>query len=483
MKKANLLRLFATLMAATTIVTLAVGCKPTEEIIEIVSYVDGEAPDGTDSGDSNAGDENSSGGDTSDGPSSTPSGTEPTSSGSPTNPQLINGKVTISSWSASPKPAANDKNANNLVKELEEKYNCTFEWIFTADPIEYYGNFTAATMAGKKYADIVHTPGDLGFPNAAINKCLTQLDGIVDLKNPCWNQNVTNNILNINGKHYYVQRYDEINGGGGIYFNKAVFSRFNQKTPYDYIDSNSWTLDTFKTLAKAMTRTDGGKQYYGLAKAPVLFSSYGVQPILKDANSNKHTFNLDNAKAYEAIQFAYDLYNVDKVCPTSDDETLFDNGYVAMIAGPWYSGGDYKDGIGASNLGFAYHPKLKATDDYIYFGDAGGIMGIPSTVKNAKAVAALMTDWNGVYNWRPTLEDRLANYVGDERGLEIAVDAAERNSKGTYWPSYYPNTYRDVFWTDYGISKQTSPQSFIASVKAAAQQEIDAVWEKADNLK
>jgi hypothetical protein len=138
------------------------------------------------------------------------------------------------------------------------------------------------------------------------------------------------------------------------------------------------------------------------------------------------------------------------------------------------------------DIGFAYYPIGPNANDYIYRAGSGSITLVPTTVKDSifSGICQVIKDYYGVYSWRKTIEDIMETRHSDEYSIEIELDMVKRasTSVGEGWDTYYPWTYRNVLWTDYGISEGKSPRSFIDSVKDAAQKEIDALWSGIDKL-
>lgn len=393
---------------------------------------------------------------------------------------LKGAQVTIASWSAGLEPkksAAHYKQHVALVSSIEKKYNCKIVYKNdTDDAIQYYGKFQTAAAAGNKYADIVFVPSDLGFPSAGLKGYFQPLDGYVDFKSVQWNQKATNELLPLKGKHYYLAPaiYAHSLAGSGIFFNKTLFQKFGEKTPYDYMKSNQWNWDNFLKVAQAMTRSDGGTQYYGMANIATssFISSNGVTS--SKVVNGKGVFNLDNPAAIEGIQFARDLKTKYKVVP--DDGSLWTKGKVAMISAAWYQGIDYLQELGDKNVGFAYQPMGPKVKDYNYFGGSMDLVGIPSAVKNPATIAKILTEYTAMNSWRPTAERALEGYFGDETALNAAVDMVNRAYRNMIILPYYPGFSDTVMRSDFGLKKNMSPQAYVASVKNSSQEAIDAVW-------
>ncbi len=394
--------------------------------------------------------------------------------------------VTISSWGdkgAEPdKTSTTYKQEIELIDKIEKKYNCKIEYPFIADSIKYYNSFVTQSMSGTKFADIVAVPGDQGFPSAALSGYARCLDGQFDWDSEMFVDKVVNDALLLKGKHYYLSFAinNAYNSGGGIAFRKSLFQKFNVKTPHDYIKANNWNWNTFKELCKTMTRNEGGTQYYGIdkAKSAIWFSSNNANTILK-MGEGKYQFNMNAPEVLECIQFGKDLYDAG-YAPKSNGDSLWDAGLIAMQGSAgWVLTAE-------DDIGFAYYPIGPNANDYVYRAGAGSITVVPTTVKDSifTGVCQVIKDYYGVYPWRKTIEQVMETRHSDEYSIQIELDMVNRanTTVGEGWDTYYPWTYSNVFWTDYGISEGKSPQAFIDSVKDAAQAEIDSLWSGIDKL-
>ncbi len=464
----NVIRLLTLLMAILMIVS-AVGCTPTVQTITSETW---EEEEGDDTQTSDVSTETGSQG--------------PTTSKDPEKPGVFDFKGTtlsIHSWSS---PAEPDKTSSTykqevkLIEDIKKKYNCNFEYPCIPDSIKYYNSFVTQSMAGTKFADIVPVPGDQGFPSAALSGYARCLDGQFDFSNEMFIDRYVNDALLLKGKHYYLAFSMNMgsNAGGGIRFRKSLFKKFGVQTPHDYIKANNWTWDTFKELCKTMTRNEGGTQYYGLesARSAIWFTSNNVEYV-KKLDDGKYKFNLDTPEALACIQFAKDIYDAG-YAPKSNNSSLWDAGLVAMSSTTWY-------GLtGEDDIAYAYYPIGPNASDYVYEGGELGLTIVPTTVKDSvfEGICQVISDYYSVQPWRKTPRQALENRHSDEYSLELHVDTVMRASTANRWSTYYPWTYSNVIWTDYGISEGKSPQAFIDSVKDAAQAEIDSLWSGIEKL-
>lgn len=494
MKNSAITRLLACGVSALLLFSIA-GCQReiavTSEYYEDVPVSGGpsDSPNGPESGGDTSGD-TVSGDDT---PGNTSSRSEGSVSSNPQNQQSdpgtstppasskgFNGAtITISHWGVGLKPSvssSNYKEYSQLVADIEKKYNCKLEFPAVADSISYGNSVLTAGASGTSYADIVYMPSDQAFPNAALRGYFKPLDNLVDLKSLQWNQKATNELMVLDGKHYFVAPAIGASqlSTGGIFFNKKVFDTLGVEYPYEHVKNNTWTWSTFRDMTKRLTKKVNNVQYYGLGDISVTgFINANGSSVTKMVDG-KCVLNLENEATYEAIQFVSDLYNVDKVIGT---ETLWNNGFVGMIAAAYYNGDDYMELLGSSNVGYVYVPRNDDMQDYNVVGSAIEIVGImTANKKDEQLLANLLVDFTKMEDWRPTAEQVMEQYMGDATALEIAVDQAERAYNNMYLSPAYPYLTQKVMWGDWGIKDKKSPQAYIAEIKNAAQDDINAMW-------
>ncbi len=473
MKK--LLSLICMLLCLFMVVSCFAGCGGKQTIVESEIWEEDEYDD---NGSDSAGEEDED----------TPSGeqndaSDKSSSGGTTSNGKIDFKgatITISAWGSGAGPSTKSstyKKELELVSSIEKKYNCKIKWTNVEDSIKYYNNFVTAAMAGTKFADIAKFPGDQAFPNAIAGGYVWQLDsfmkGFDDIT--MWSGNV-DGAMKVNGKHYLLAPAG--NGlDAGLFFNQDVFDKLGvSKTPHDYMDEGNWNWNTFLELAKACTKKDGATQYYGLA-------NYDVKSFIKSNGGSwwktnadgSQSFNFQDPLCIEGIQFSYDLFNVHKVIPAANGDALFESGYVAMDCADAYH-------YFYTDFKYAEVPIGPKAKDYVNNTCGGHVWGIPKAVKeaNVKSLLAVLTDYvNPTYKWRETMEETIAGYLNDDKSIDVAIAHVKRSlNQKKYWNTYYPWTAQNVYWTDFGISKQQSPAAFIQSVQVKAEAEINSLWKQ-----
>jgi len=385
-------------------------------------------------------------------------------------------KVVISTWGASPVPAATSPQYSaytKKIKDIESKYNCKIDYKIVANAVEYKSAFTSAAMSGIKYADIVHLGSGWVYPQHLRNGFLHPLDSYVDVNDVGWDQNPMKQSV-VNGKHYLLFTANNFNGISGVYFNKQVFKKFGVKDPSTYVASNNWTTDTFLELAKKCTGVKDGVQYYGytLAKSGIATWGFifGGKEIHK--SNGKYVYNPDT-KFVNGVQFAHDLVNKHKVSGEG-----WDQGRVAMITGATYNGNDVAANVGGENVGWTYLPKGPGEKDYYCRYDSSECWGIPKAAKNPETLAKVMVDYIYPSKTGNTVEAKNEQYFYDETSFNTAVQAIKKAQKSSELSPTYSYISMGINWNDYGLNDKMSPQQYIASVKAKAQAELDEVWQQ-----
>lgn len=359
-----------------------------------------------------------------------------------------------------------------LISDIEKKYNCKIEFKNAGDSMAYYRAWTAAAQAGTKFCDILQIATSVVFPSHMTAGYLTKLDDYLDMSNVIYNKRAMEQTKT-NGGHYITVMSNRLYASYGVYFNRKVFDAFGIDTPDVYVKSNQWDWNKFVEVAKATTGTKGGVQYYGYGfkniDVDVWAISNGAQMVAK--KNGKHTFNMGSESYIKAIQHAYDLFNTHKVTGGA-----WSDGNVAMLIDQPDDGQKYMTALGSKNVGFTYIPKGPDVSTYNVSVTETTSWGIPSTVKNPEVMAKIMYDITYPYKWRQTLEQQQEGNFGDATSMQVAMDIAVRGNDNINLLPMYSYISRDVALSDFGIKSQTSPRAFVASVSAAAQAELDAVW-------
>jgi len=201
-------------------------------------------------------------------------------------------------------------------REIEEKYNCKITPI-SMGPEELVPNVIAAAMAGDKYADIIDA--NLGwFQALRSGGYLADLNTVpgIDLNDPRWNP-AAFPMTTYDGKVFGMQ-FKEIQPRAVLFFNKSLMEREGQPDIYELFRNKEWTWDKFREIMRNITKDTDGDNINdiwgittigdGLEKQAIW--SNGARVVKNDGG--KYVFGLNDPAAHEALQFVYEIINVDK---------------------------------------------------------------------------------------------------------------------------------------------------------------------------
>lgn len=386
----------------------------------------------------------------------------------------------------------NYKEEVKFVKSLENKYHCTIKFT-PGNWSDNYENFQRKTLAGQPYGDIVWLDSALVYPHLMVNNLAMPIDDYFDWDLPQWNKE-HNESLKVGSKHYCITN-SGYGVGTGVFFNKEIFKRLGVTTPYEYIKKNTWNWDNFLKTAKALTKDtnkDGKIDIWGLGaggacpSAPLDFVYSNGGRITKMVNG-KMTFALDTPEAIEGIQFAYDLMHTHNVCePLSGTEEFgfwekrWRAGTIGMFISASYSWESYKKDLKDYGVGFAYIPMGPKMKHYVNNLTPLGAYFMNKYTKDPAASAALLTDWCAKRPYAVDNKTYWESIVDDEDALKVVLDVPQYTVDD--WYQSYNWVRQNVGWSTFGLTNKVSPQAFIASVKAAAQKDIDNTWKKIEDM-
>lgn len=387
--------------------------------------------------------------------------------------------VTIAGY-GSIKPDAGSNEAK-VISDIEKKYNCKIEWKEVGSSMGYYDQFAAAAQAGVKFADIAQQSTAQAHTKQFKMGYWAPLSDFMDTTESIFNQSAREQMA-YKGKDYVVVMSNRWYAPAPLYFNRAIFDKFGEKTPDTYVDSNTWTLDNFLALAKRLTKKDGGTQYYGFATD---MNSIGH---FQRAFGGKDIIERDGKKYYEpdanliaGTQYASDMiwkYEVSPSTMTSGIDAL-KSGTTAMGVTDTFRVSTLFDAIGAENVGATWFPRSENGTHSATVGETT-CYGIPSTADkdNWEAYGQILRDYKYPYRWRETLRQQSENCAGDEKSIQTIMDMTKYANEHMDLQPLYDYISRTIGWSDKGISKQQSPQAYYDSVKSGAQAELDAFWDQ-----
>ncbi len=452
-----------------------------EDTVQTITHSSGTNSGGTNSGGTNSGDKNS-GSSKKETVSTNSDGITNVEGIDKTNDKKYNLKgatVTIGYYKAGdggkPNPSTSTyQDEVKLISEIEKKYNCKIEFkdAGATGSTQFYGLWTAAAQAGTKFCDILQISTAVVFPTHMKAGYLTKLDGYLDLDSVIYNQTAMKQTA-IKGKHYITVMSNRLYDTFGFYYNRKIFDAFGVDYPDKYVKANKWTWDTFVEIAKIMTNSKNGVQYYGYAYQKSdggrWATSNGTQRIIE--KNGKYIFNMGSESYLKALDFTYDLYNVHKVVGGNWEE-----GSAAMVFGRPNFGAGYMESLGANNVGFTYAPKGPDAKDFNVAVTETTSWAIPSTVKNPEVMAKILYDLTYPYKWRRTLLEQQEGNFNDSTSLEVAMDICVKGNENIRLEPLY-SYIREISLSGFGIEAGLErPRGYIESVASEAQAELDSIW-------
>jgi len=344
------------------------------------------------------------------------------------------------------KPKAGTPDGDKLIArmaELEKKYNCKFEFLNT--PFDKTSEkYAASVMAGDPFAEIVATDARW-FLGLAGKGFVTPLNDLIDLKNTKWDP-MTIKATTLNGK-VYGMRAGKMEPNGMFFFNKKIFSTDGLPNLYELQKNKQWTWDKFREIAKKATKdTDGDGKIdqwgFGHINGDLAFivSNGGISI---DSSAQKPKVALNTPEAVQALEFYYNLVNVDKVvfskftvdkAPYNAAQTKFEEGKIAMLSYQyWITSNLVKKQPG--NYGLVHFPMgpSNKSGDYRFLIETPNYKTIPKNVKNPQDIAFIYNKLTEPYpgddkdSWKATYEPNLC----DKESMET-LDYMYKNNTGVY---------------------------------------------------
>lgn len=301
-------------------------------------------------------------------------------------------------------PFADGQNtaANNLIKEIEKKFNVEIiqkKWIVpllgeVLAGIEPEGHLYSISYTGGGNIIDLALKGHLASLNAAM-----KATGIT-MEEEFYNEFHTQQG-NINGKQWAI-------GVGFPRINAAVL--YNKKmvnaAGYDIqklIDKNEWTWAKMTEIGKKLTKRNASGEVtqwgigIGQTGIKALILSNGGNIVYPD-DTGKFVSKLDSQNVQEALQLAYNWYNVDKIANSFSGgqwirgDLAFAQNKVAMYV-TGHTGIDTAyNSLSGDDYGVAYLPMGPKMDKYVSYmvGDYSYV--IPASYQNMTTQLLLLVD-------------------------------------------------------------------------------------------
>lgn len=222
---------------------------------------------------------------------------------------------------------------SKMVSDFEKKYNCKIKDVYSV-----MEDMSTKMIAGMNSGDIIDISTLYGafFPRVVIANLFEPIDEYVQESQLLSSKDPTAGGFDLDKMEHYVW-------GGHYYgfcsltncdlpilfYNKAIFTQYNQKTPTEYEKEGNWNWDTFYDVASAIKR-DSGDTIAGMQTGSFLwFPAGGVQLIT--FKNGTPTSNLQDPKVLETMQFYKKCY-FGNTALVKDNYGFFD-GKAAMYLG------------------------------------------------------------------------------------------------------------------------------------------------------
>lgn len=195
-------------------------------------------------------------------------------------------------------------------------------------------------------------------------------------------------VFNFNGKQYAATSsfsLSPISRAGGFIFDKDIYDKIGaDKTPYEYVRDNEWTLDTLARTAKLGYKDLNGnaqidkEDQFGIGSSwKEIYARYingsGISLISQDENGYP-VFDLpDNQTAIDKMLRIFDLFNDKEIYnnPSKSDAEVLANGEIAkhnvlyVLGHPNGMGTKYRQ-LDNVNVGFVPCPKYDSDQERYY---------------------------------------------------------------------------------------------------------------------
>lgn len=353
------------------------------------------------------------------------------------------------------------------IKDTEKKYNCKIKWT----PIDIgtaHQDILASTVSGTYICDAFWVEWYNASPKFSAAGAIVDLSQYYDFKNdPDWASDYGNFGTWYEGKKYGINVPSQ-NTGYGIWYNAALLEKANIPDLWEYVKNDTWNWDTFRDVCKKLTALDEVDYAY-IDENP--FATFVVANGGKylDMSSKIPKFILgENQNDIKALQFAYDLVNVDKVMPpmnwiteNGDYFAVMQMGKAAMYPysvgfGPWLA---KNAGIDPKDLGWIYIPKgPDAKDYYINNLTNDAMYAVPTTAKDKDKIVCVLQDMFKYWSAEKTspvplsMQKQLTIESAEYDGILSGDGPRVENNKKLFMDGYKNTVY--LYDLNYNIYQQ-----------------------------
>ena len=404
----------------------------------------------------------------------------------------------MSTWDTDPRVQAEDLRQSNYQdqitrwNQIEKEYNCKISVTVDANT---YSNFVTAFNSGDAGCDIVCTSLSYTYPTYMVNGLLEPLDDYVNIygtkSRPSVFMKDFSDMYSYNGKHYAVKKQEDIFPAYVIFYNKRIFDSTDALKKYDLnqlVNDKKWTWDIFRQVAKDATfDTAEGQHITGVASqglsgellVPMLVASNGGQFIERQDGKDVSAFA--QPAFTEAKEFANQLVADKSLGSTgafkswtgSVDE--FKNGHVAMFVSDYWRISDYHEALKNDKFGILPAPIGPRLKDYNNYQPDASYYAIVKGAKEPAKLGKLLEALNQpLASDEQAQMDTLEKNVYDEQSLDVLRMLKKKTSIQFY--TGYASVIKYLMFSDWGLSTNTPPATFITSVKSLVDADMANSW-------
>ncbi|MDD4700274.1 MAG: hypothetical protein PHV07_08500, partial [Oscillospiraceae bacterium] len=297
---------------------------------------------------------------------------------------------------------------NNSIKATEQKFNCKIQFVQNSSYVDLYKILKTDAAASKATYDAVILRGYSVAPEIANSGYVLKMNEYYDFnKDATWQVDQFKDLGWFNGARYGIP-YAPNEYGYGIWYNKDLLGAAGIPDLWEYVKSDQWTWDTFRSVCRTFmqkkgdTNGDGKRDNYAFTSTdPWLdFVSTNNASLVSFDSKGVPSFGLNSANAISALELIANMHNVDHSIPngaelgeiTNSPFNAMTTGKVAMYA-CHARYGEVLLSRGIKNFGWVYYPKGPSAKDYVVpTGSTPDMAVIPAKVSNPKEIVAVIQD-------------------------------------------------------------------------------------------
>ncbi len=292
----------------------------------------------------------------------------------------------------------------------------------------------------------------------------------IDLHGEWWNQLATES-LTLNGKCFLQMNYIPFTGvmlSHVLFFNMDMVNEYGLTSPYQYVNENNWTFDTFRTMVETVSVDENGDGVQDAGDTYGLLSSHGtsgggfaiamgVQPVTFDKDGN-FSLSLLSDRNQSILDEIVSLTHTAASWLITDYSK--ENDLAKMFAagqGLFYSGfltdayQFFRDM--EQDYGLMVFPKWEADDErYITTVTGGtGLLGIPKVTADMERTgqiteALAIESYHDVYPavFETVVNSKLLRDEDSQKMFRLLMDGLEISFARTYKYGAYTDLFCDL---------------------------------------